>query len=252
MLESIQDCLKGIDIMKLNHAEILLYIKCIGIIATVAYLFYNSFWGFVILLPFTYFLYKGEKIKYRKKQAAIMDNQFKEALISMLAAIKAGYSIENAFVETQKDLEYRFGKTNKMAQELQYINRQVKNSIPIDCLFEEFAIKTGSKDIMDFSDVFKIARRSGGDLGKMMERTIDIISNRMELKQEINLLVASKKYEQQIMNLVPAGIIFYVRLTNPGYFNALYGNIFGIFIMSLALVFYFLSYRLSEKILQIT
>jgi len=181
-----------------------------------------------------------------------MDNQFKEALISMLAAIKAGYSIENAFVETQKDLEYRFGKTNKMAQELQYINRQVKNSIPIDCLFEEFAIKTGSKDIMDFSDVFKIARRSGGDLGKMMERTIDIISNRMELKQEINLLVASKKYEQQIMNLVPAGIIFYVRLTNPGYFNALYGNIFGIFIMSLALVFYFLSYRLSEKILQIT
>ncbi len=55
-------------------------------------------------------LYKEELKKYRRKLAAVMDEQFKEALICLLAALKAGYSIENAFIEAQKDMEYRFGK----------------------------------------------------------------------------------------------------------------------------------------------
>lgn len=236
---------------KINRAEILLLLKCVGIIGIITYLFYNSLVGFLFLLPCTIPLYKEEKEKYQRKQAAIMDEQFKEALICLLAALKAGYSIENAFIEAQKDMEYRFGKSNQMVKELMYMNRQVKNSIPIDHLLEDFARKTKSKDIMDFSDVFKIARRSGGDLGKMMERTISIISSRIELRQEINLLVASKKYEQQIMNFVPAGIIMYIRLTNPGYFDALYGNVVGIIIMTIALGIYYFAYRLSEKILMI-
>ena len=138
-----------------------------------------------------------------------------------------------------------------MVLELAVINRQIKNSISIDKLLIQLAEKTGSKDILDFAAVFKIARKSGGDLGKIMERTTSIITRRRELKQEIELLVASKKYEQQIMNLVPMGIIFYIRMTNPQFFQPLYGNLFGIFIMSVALALYYFAYRLSEKILNL-
>ena len=136
-----------------------------------------------------------------------------------------------------------------MVNELLILNRQVQNNVPIDRLIMELATKTGSKDISDFEAVFMLARKSGGDMGRVLGRTIQIITRRREVKQEIELLVAAKKYEQQIMNLMPMGIIGYIRLTNPSYFDPLYHNPFGIVMMTVVLVIYYLAYRMSEKIL---
>lgn len=89
-------------------------------------------------------------------------------------------------------------------------------------------------------------------MGEIMEHTISIITRKMEIKKEIRMLTAAKKYEQKIMNLVPMGIIFYIRMTNPGYFNSLYHNVAGIVIMTAALCVYAAAYYMSEKILAIT
>ena len=118
-------------------------------------------------------------------------------------------------------------------------------------LLEKFAQNTGSSDIKDFAEIFKIAKRSGGDMGEIMEHTISIITRRIEIKEEIRMLTAAKKYEQNIMNLVPMGIIFYIRMTNPGYFNSLYHNAAGIAVMTAALSVYAAAYYMSEKILAI-
>ena len=71
------------------------------------------------------------------------------------------------------------------------------------------------------------------------------------MRETIRLLSAAKKYEQDIMNMVPIGIIFYIRMTNPGYFDSLYHNLFGIIVMTAALFVYVGAYLLSEKILEI-
>ncbi len=88
-------------------------------------------------------------------------------------------------------------------------------------------------------------------MGKIMDRTISIITRRMEMQEDIRMLVAAKKYEQQIMNFVPMGIILYIRLTNQGYFDPLYHNPAGIAIVTAALAVYLGAYSLSEKILEI-
>lgn len=229
----------------------IIFAKCLLLIIGISYLFYDSVFAVFPLSPVLYLLYRDACIKAEQKKREQTEDRFKDVLQSVLTALRAGYSIENAFVEAEKDLGYRFGKTDSMVLELAVINRQVKNSIAIDKLLIQLAEKTGSKDILDFAAVFKIARKSGGDLGKIMERTISIITRRRELKQEIELLVASKKYEQQIMNIVPMGIIFYIRMTNPQFFQPLYGNLFGIVIMTVALALYYFAYQMSERILDI-
>lgn len=230
----------------------MILLKCLALLFIISYLFYNSVFAVFLGSPMLYFLYRDEYKKAIKRHMEKTNERFKDVLQSVLTALRAGYSIENAFCEAGRDLEYRFGKKDEMVQALAVINRQIKNSIPIEKLMYDFAQITHSDDIRDFAQVFQIARRSGGDLGKILERTISVITRRRELKQEIELLVASKKYEQQIMNFVPIGIIFYIRLTNPGYFQSLYHNIFGVLIMTAALALYYFAYRLSEKILDIT
>jgi tight adherence protein B len=76
--------------------------------------------------------------------------------------------------------------------------RQLKNRIPIENLMEEMADETGSEDIHDFADIFRIAKRTGGNMTAIMEHTASVITRRMEMKEEIAMAVASKKYEQQI------------------------------------------------------
>lgn len=229
----------------------MIFIKGIGILCIFSILFYNSFWPILIgsigLVPF----YRREKKKLLKKKQEMLTEHFKESLFAVLSALKAGYSVENAFVEAQKEMQFRFSEKNVMVQELMLLNRQVKNNIPIEQLLENFANKTYSEDIKDFADIFKLAKRSGGDMGEIMEHTISLITRRMEMKETIRLLCAAKKYEQSIMNFVPVGIIFYIRLTNPGYFDSLYHNLFGIGVMTAALFIYIGAYILSEKILEI-
>ena len=226
-------------------------IKGLGILAFIEILFYNSLIAVLVGSPFLFFYCKSEIAKLKIKKSEKLADHFKEALSAVVVALRAGYSVENAFVEAYKDLAYRFGEKDVMVSELLLINRQVKNNTPMEQLLGKFAQNTGSSDIKDFAEIFKIAKRSGGDMGEIMEHTISIITRRMEIKEEIRMLTAAKKYEQKIMNLVPMGIIFYIRMTNPGYFDSLYHNTAGIVIMTAALCIYAVAYYMSEKILAI-
>jgi tight adherence protein B len=230
---------------------VMIILKGFIFIGSIGFLFYNSWIAVLAGLPFLIFYYKSEYQKQLKRKTEELTNRFKEALLSVLSALKAGYSVENAFLEAYQDLNYRFGSEDIMVKELLFINRQIKNNIPIENLMEEFANQSGSDDIRDFAHIFRIAKKTGGDMGKIMERTISIITGRMEIKEDIRILVAGKRYEQKIMDLVPMGIILYIRLSNPGYFDELYHNLSGIVIMTLALVIYLAAYYISEKILEI-
>lgn len=243
---------KSPSFYELNSKEkILVVIKEFGLVSMISFLFYNSFWA--ILPGFVWMLYQYprdvQKQKIKKKE--LLTDHFKEALLSILAALKTGYSIENAFKEAYEDLRYRFGDSDQMVQELLIIIRQLKNNLPIENLVTSFARKTEEENIVDFADIFRIARKSGGDLGRILERTIGLITKRMELRQDIRMIVAAKRYEQNIMNVVPMGIVLYIRISNPGFFDALYGNFSGGVIMTGALALYYMAFRLAEKILEI-
>lgn len=238
-----------IDCSRREKAAVLL--KGGLLLSVIAILFYDSLLAALFLTPLLCFFYKRERGKCMGKKEEALALHFKEMLLSVLSALRAGYSVENAFVEAQQDLQYRFGEKDLMVRQLLSINRQVRNNVPVEALLERFAMESRLRDIRDFAHVFRIAKRSGGDMGRIMERTINIITRRMEVKEEIRMLVAAKRYEQQIMNVVPIGIILYIRLSNPGYFNSLYHNMAGIMIMSVALVIYAASYLLSERILEI-
>ena len=224
-------------------------VKAAVLFGAIAYLFYDSFLGMIVGLICLYPYLKGEIRRYKGLVLERDEQRFKELLLSVVAAMKAGYSVENSFGEAYKDLKFRFGDKDEMVKRLLSVTRQLTNNIPIEKLMEDMADEIGSDEIRDFSDIFRIAKRTGGNMTGIMEHSASVISRRMEMKEEIAMAVAAKKYEQQIMNVVPMGIIFYIRVTNPGYLESLYHNLAGVMIMSVALLLYGAAYLLSEKIL---
>lgn len=216
--------------------------------AVFAYVFYRSILSFFFLFPIVIFVLikKKNECKIERKQKLTIE--FREMMNSCIANLGAGYSIENSFINSYRDMLLLFGKESYITKELGLIAKALKNNRNIEDLLEDFGNRSHVSDIKDFAEVFKIAKRTGGDLSEMIGSTADVINEKIEVKRKIETIISAKKYEQSIMNIVPFGIILYLDMTSPGFFDSLYHNVTGILIMTAMLVIYLIAYFLAEKI----
>ena len=252
MILQIRQNLKQQDLdFRIDAKDIPTLIKNFLLISLIGFLFYGSFIGSVCLLPLSipwFFLQKRAKIREENHEIGL---QFRDAMMAVSTSQKAGYSIENSFIEAEKDMILLYGKKSPICRELRRIEQGIKNNINVEDMIKALGKRTSNKDIEEFAQVFAISKRSGGNMTETIERCVDVIGKRMEVENEIDVLIAAKRMEARIMEIVPFGIMAYVGITNPGFFKPLYGNLFGIAIMTGCLFIYIVGFLLSEKIVTI-
>ncbi len=228
-----------------------IFLQGAGISALFGKLFYDSYVAVIVLLPIVLFWFVHRKKIQRQRDIRIVGIQFRDLLASVLTCLKAGYSTENAFVEAEHDMELLYGRKSLICTLLQRLKKGIKNNVPLEKLILKMARDTGNRDIWDFAEVFAVAKKSGGNMTEMMGRTIAVISRKMEVEKEIEVLISAKKMEAGIMNLVPFFIIFYISITSRGFFDPLYHNLFGTIFMTVCAGLYVTAFLLSERIVNI-
>ncbi len=235
-----------------GRKEIILYgLEAVGIVLFFAYFFYRSFWMVIPLMPVGVFVLKRKKKELSKKQQNTLKIQFKEAVLSISAGMRAGYSAENAFKEAYKDMVRMFGRQSLICRELAYLLGGMSNNIPIEKLLQSFGNRSGVEEIKEFGEIFEISKKNGGNIGQIIAQTVDIISRKLEVDREIETLISAKKLEQKIMNIVPFLILFYVDTTTKGFFDALYHNVAGNIIMTAGIAVYGIAICMEDKIMDI-
>lgn len=181
----------------------------------------------------------------------MLAQQFKEAMMVLASSLSAGYSVENALAASQKELAMLYGVDGVIVREFAYMTSQIRTNATVEWALAEFAERSGNEDIRYFSEVFAAAKRSGGDLSAIMRRTSETIREKMQVKEEILTLTASRRFEQKIMNLLPFLIVCYIDISSPGFFDLMYGSGLGRILMSACLAVYLAAWFLSERILAI-
>ncbi len=214
-------------------------------------LFYDSYLAVLILLPLSLPWYIFQKKRQRDRNRRLIGIQFRDALVSVMTNLKAGYSPENAFIEAEKDMALLFGKKSLICNALSKVDKGIRNNIPLEKLIYRMGKESENADIKDFAEVFAVAKRSGGNMTGIIEKTISVISQKVDVEKEIDVLISAKRMEARIMNLVPFFIIFYITLTSPGFFEPLYHNLFGIILMTVCMGVYMFAFFLSERIVNI-
>lgn len=223
----------------------------VGISGMISWLFYQSFYGMAGVIPLYILVkkYLGEYLLQRQRKQMIF--QFRELLQMTVAALKAGYAMENAFAEAWQEYVELYGSKTIIAQEFRNIINKVQLNIPLEELMDDFAQRSGIEEILSFAQVFGFAKRSGGDMLKIFYGTAEKIRQKSEVEREIETMVTAKRTEQRIMDLVPFGILFYVGITSPEFLKPLYGNIMGVSVMTVCLLGYLGAFLLAERILDI-
>ncbi len=221
-----------------------------GILVTLffGYFFYRSAWSCIFLWPVG--LYTYQSIRKNKKRIRIdrLEIEFKDCILSVSANLRAGYSIENAFIESQKDMYLLYGRDSLIGKELRHMQKGINNNLPIEDILQEFSDRSTSVRIKEFSEVLRIARKNGGKLPEIIQATSQVISQEITIKQEIEIMISGRVFEQKIMNVVPFALVTYIEITNSGFFDVMYDGLTGYAVMTMCLVIYISAYALSVKI----
>lgn len=217
----------------------------------IAWLFYRSLWG-MLLVPLLFFLYRRNyKSEQRQKRKDCLLQEFKDGMQAVSAALLAGYSMENAWREAEKELRELHGEASLMFGELHQMNAAVRMNEPLEKVLSDFAKRSGCEEIESFAEVFSFAKRSGGDFAKIIRTTVQKLTGRIEIEREIATVLAGKKLEGRIMNTMPILILAYLTCFSGEFLDMLYGNLTGALIMSAALGVYAAALKLSAHILDI-
>lgn len=225
--------------------------KVTGLVLLMAWLYYRSLWAVVGLTPVWIWYYRMWERECTRQKSREFQLQFKDTIQALSSALNIGYSVENAWKETKKEVELLYDKDKRIIKELHILVTQLRINIPMEQILEELAVRVDCEDVRNFTAVFGIAKRSGGDMIAIIRNAVNQIGDKIDVRREIDTILAAKKYEFKVMSMIPYLIIGYMSVSFPEFMKVLYGNILGIGVMSICLLAYIGAYHLGLKIIEI-
>lgn len=223
---------------------------CLGIMGMLAYFFYRSFWAMIPLAAVGIFTFRRFARNKAEEAREELTAQFRECILSVATSLQAGYSVENAFLECRQDMALMYGEDALICDELSFIRRGLNVNITLEELLTDMAGRSGCDDIAQFSQIFSLAKRNGGNMAEIIRTSAGQIGKQIELRQEIKTLLGGKQMELNVMKVMPFGILLYIEMGNPGYFDSLYYNLTGVVIMTGCLGIYLGAYLLGDHIMK--
>lgn len=218
----------------------------------VGYTFYKNI-AFALFLSLAGFLYpltrKKTQIRKRKAELGV---QFRQALQAMASSLSAGRSVENCFIAAVQDLKLQYmNPKTYILQEFERIHHKIMNGESAEQALQEFSERAGLDEVTEFTDVFVICKRTGGNLVEVVRKTAQIIGDKMETQQEIAVMLAQKKFESKVLGAAPIAIVALLSFSSPDYMAPLYGQASGAAMMTVFLLLLAACLWLTNKIMDI-
>lgn len=234
------------------HEKIWSIVVVAALLFAVGMVFYKI-WLLALLLTIP--AYKAPKLwqsRQINRQRTLLKLHFKQALYSLSSSMSAGRSVENAFREAAKDLELLYpGGSSDMIRELEVITTRLEYGEPIESALLNFGSRAKVEDIDNFINVFVTCKRTGGDLIEVIRRTSTIIGEKMDIQQDISVMIAQKKFESNILLATPFVFILFMNFSAPDFMAPLYGTPLGIILASVGLGLLGLSAWLIQRFMKI-
>lgn len=222
-----------------------------GKMVLICYLFFDSCKAFLLVLPFIVMDYQKQKKEKIEQQKHRLMKQFQSFMESVASSLNAGYSLESSIVDARHDLGLIYQPNTDIFFEMELMIEGMKVNVPIEERIKDLGARSGIQDIRNFANVVMVAKRNGGNLIHIIDKTVKCISDKMSVEEEIKTLIAAKKLEQKIMMIMPFGILFYLRVTSGEFLQVLYHNAIGVALMTIFLLLIYLADFWAKKIMEI-
>ena len=142
----------------------------------------------------------------RTRRRVKFNEQLVDALGTMSNALRAGFSINQAFESVVESGE------KPIAQEFTVFLQQLRVGMSFDAALASLDARVGSDDLTLVCTAIDIARRTGGNLTDIFDRISETIRGRMRIERRVRTLTAQGRIQGMIVTAMPfiLGIAMFV------------------------------------------
>lgn len=235
------------------HEHIVMYVIFTVLGTAVLYVFYHSvFISLIAALVIAAFLesgYANGRIKARRKKLRV---QFCDMLESMAVASRAGNTELHALEAALKDLKRTYSDDTDIIVEITDILNKYRNGIQLRVLFRDFGERSGVDDILSFAQIFEVIEGKSNKFSDIIRQTQQVISDKIEIEQEIETVLTAPKQETTMMIIMP--VLLMLLFSSDGE-NGMMGMLFTTFggrvLTTVCVIVFIVAYFLSQKLTDI-
>lgn len=184
-----------------------------------------------------------------KKQSALK-LQFRDMLESLTTSLGAGKNVTDSFKTIYDDLKVQYEEDAYIIKELEIIISGMANNVDVEDVLEDLGRRSGIGDIESFANVFRICYSKGGNIKDVIRSTREILSDKMEIAEDIETVVTGSKNEQNIMVVMPILLIGMIKLMSEDFANN-FTTPTGIISTTVAIGMFVASYFIGKAVLNI-
>ena len=144
------------------------------------------------------------------KRRAKFNEQLPEAIATMTNALRAGFSISQAFDSVVEQGE------KPMSEEFAILQQQIKIGMPFEDALESMSRRVGSEDLTLVTTAILISRRTGGNVTEIFDRIAETIRGRMKVERKVRSLTAQGRMQGAVVSLMPFVLAIIMTILRPG------------------------------------
>ena len=181
----------------------------------------------------------------RVRRLERFNTQLVNALTSMSNALKAGFSIQQAFEAIVKE------RQNPISQEFGMFQQQIRVGMTFEDGLADMDRRVGSEDLTLMIQSVEIARQTGGNLTEVFDRIAETIRERRKIEGKIKSLTAQGKIQGIVVGAMPFVLGFAIYLLDPVMMTTFLRSNIGVMIIALVVIMVSLGMLIIRKIVTI-
>ena len=173
------------------------------------------------------------------------DEQLTEALGTMSNALRAGFSMSQAFESVAE------ADMHPISDEFALLLQQMRVGMSFDDALASLEKRVASDDLSLVVTSIDIARKTGGNLTEIFDRISETIRGRMRIERKVRTLTAQGRLQGIVVSLMPFLLCVVMTVMKPGLMIPFLTSVSGIACLSVASVMVLAGWLVIRKIVTI-
>ena len=179
------------------------------------------------------------------RRRAAFNAQLPEALATMTNALRAGFSISQAFDSVVDRGE------NPMSEEFRILQQQLKIGMGFEDALESMSQRVGSDDLTLVTTAILISRKTGGNVTEIFDKISETIRGRMRIERKVKSLTAQGRLQGVIVSLMPVFLGVIMTVIKPKTMIPFLTSMTGLVSIAVMTVLIVLGWLMIRKIIKI-
>ena len=179
------------------------------------------------------------------RRRAAFNAQLPEALATMTNALRAGFSISQAFDSVVDQGE------KPISEEFAILQQQLRVGMSFEDALESMSERVGSEDLSLVTTAILISRKTGGNVTEIFDKISETIRGRMKIERRVMTLTAQGRMQGVIVTAMPLFLGIVMCALKPGMMLPFLGSAEGLLCVFGMLALMAVGWLLIRKIIRI-